>query len=739
MPTGFPASYDNLNNPDSSAGDDLDTPGVEHDDQHANANDAIEAIEHTLGLNPQAGYADVKERIAAAEAAAAAAAAAASDKVGKAGDTMTGALVLPEDPTAALEAATKQYVDTQDAAVVASVRPRFPLLEQAVGWWDARVGLTEDGDLRDLSGRGNDLVLTAGSPGGGAPTGPAYIAPDPARGRSLFSPGWDDMWWESDAPGSPITEVDVAVEVDPTKQLELTQPSPDNWLVHQGSTADGSFSWAVGIEAGSGRGKVAYSEDGTTVTIVTSDVEVWDSGYTRLAFTLDASTGDVSFYTQPFTDPIDDFESAYSEWTLVEVVSGAGPVTLFDSSAPIRHQTTVDPDEIDGDLLNGWHTSLYRARIRHDVGGFNAAYLDTDLIPTVPEWDVVSGLPAVGSVDSAAVTEFLGRTGEVWSIWNYQTESYPIVILDHPLVLFGNESYATAGVDDASFSIPDDSDFSAWVVYASGRGGLGFGAFAAVQNFDTPYGGWSILSPIGEDRALGVRLRDNAGGGPALTPDAGNIATPCVAGFNLDRSTPAGSGSVADDEYQTLVTWMNGQSSVPSDVTLGSLATEGIPLTVGAWGDAGSPGVSFGLIGLAIFHRKLTDWEVRVSLPYEFGLSLLAGAPFEDEPWIDFTLLNGWVAVAGLPTPGWRLKDGALELRGALNGSASSAAQFGELTGDAVASDYTRVVGTSATDDLTSFAGASVLVSSGSGPLAVAAFRGAADIVLLDGISLSFP
>lgn len=33
-------------------------------------------------------------------------------RVAKAGDTMTGALVLPADPTAALQAATKQYVDT---------------------------------------------------------------------------------------------------------------------------------------------------------------------------------------------------------------------------------------------------------------------------------------------------------------------------------------------------------------------------------------------------------------------------------------------------------------------------------------------------------------------------------------------------------------------------------------------------------------------------------------------------
>ena len=35
-----------------------------------------------------------------------------ASRVAKSGDTMTGALVLPADPAAALEAATKQYVDS---------------------------------------------------------------------------------------------------------------------------------------------------------------------------------------------------------------------------------------------------------------------------------------------------------------------------------------------------------------------------------------------------------------------------------------------------------------------------------------------------------------------------------------------------------------------------------------------------------------------------------------------------
>ncbi|MDR7496835.1 MAG: hypothetical protein QN174_07750 [Armatimonadota bacterium] len=44
----------------------------------------------------------------------------ADTKVAKSGDTMTGALTLPSDPTAALHAATKQYVDSQ----VSSASPK---------------------------------------------------------------------------------------------------------------------------------------------------------------------------------------------------------------------------------------------------------------------------------------------------------------------------------------------------------------------------------------------------------------------------------------------------------------------------------------------------------------------------------------------------------------------------------------------------------------------------------------
>lgn len=52
MATSFPTSLDALTNPTSS--DSLNTPGVLHADEHADANDAIEALEAKVGVNGSA-------------------------------------------------------------------------------------------------------------------------------------------------------------------------------------------------------------------------------------------------------------------------------------------------------------------------------------------------------------------------------------------------------------------------------------------------------------------------------------------------------------------------------------------------------------------------------------------------------------------------------------------------------------------------------------------------------------
>jgi len=65
MPSQYPSALDNLLNP--TANDTLDSLTVPHHLQHANANDALEAIQTVLGVNPAGSHLTVKDRIIAAE------------------------------------------------------------------------------------------------------------------------------------------------------------------------------------------------------------------------------------------------------------------------------------------------------------------------------------------------------------------------------------------------------------------------------------------------------------------------------------------------------------------------------------------------------------------------------------------------------------------------------------------------------------------------------------------------
>lgn len=65
MASNYPDSLDSFTNP--SANDSLNSSTVPHATQHANANDAIVAIESTLGTNPQGSSASVKARLDAVD------------------------------------------------------------------------------------------------------------------------------------------------------------------------------------------------------------------------------------------------------------------------------------------------------------------------------------------------------------------------------------------------------------------------------------------------------------------------------------------------------------------------------------------------------------------------------------------------------------------------------------------------------------------------------------------------
>jgi hypothetical protein len=66
MASNYPGSYDTLSNP--TAATKMNAVGVEHDILHAQVNDAVEAIQQTLGTSPQGPSATVAQRLSGLQA-----------------------------------------------------------------------------------------------------------------------------------------------------------------------------------------------------------------------------------------------------------------------------------------------------------------------------------------------------------------------------------------------------------------------------------------------------------------------------------------------------------------------------------------------------------------------------------------------------------------------------------------------------------------------------------------------
>jgi hypothetical protein len=66
MATNYPNQLDILINP--TATDKLNSDTVPHHQQHANLNDAVEAVQTVLGINPAGSHLTIKDRIIATEA-----------------------------------------------------------------------------------------------------------------------------------------------------------------------------------------------------------------------------------------------------------------------------------------------------------------------------------------------------------------------------------------------------------------------------------------------------------------------------------------------------------------------------------------------------------------------------------------------------------------------------------------------------------------------------------------------
>lgn len=65
MAVQYPSALDNFTNP--TANDRLDSNTVPHHQQHSDLNDAVEAIQTVIGLNPAGSHLTVKDRIVSLE------------------------------------------------------------------------------------------------------------------------------------------------------------------------------------------------------------------------------------------------------------------------------------------------------------------------------------------------------------------------------------------------------------------------------------------------------------------------------------------------------------------------------------------------------------------------------------------------------------------------------------------------------------------------------------------------
>ena len=124
MATSYPGALDNFTNPTSS--DTLDSAAVPHATQHANANDAIEAIEAELGTNPKGSSATVKARLDTLDTTV-------SGKAAIASPMFTGTPTLPTGTIATTQAAgnsttavaTTAFVTTADNLKANIASPMF--------------------------------------------------------------------------------------------------------------------------------------------------------------------------------------------------------------------------------------------------------------------------------------------------------------------------------------------------------------------------------------------------------------------------------------------------------------------------------------------------------------------------------------------------------------------------------------------------------------------------------------
>lgn len=165
MASSYPSGLDALTNP--LPGD--STVTVSHAAQHGNANDAIEAIEATLGVNPQGGSASVKARLDAADTATAARAVGAASSTdntlprfdGTSGKTLQGSGVVVDDSNAVSGVSTLSCGAITSSGNLAAVAGLFSGAVSVTDTTDSTTSTT--GSLKTAGGLGVAKAVNVGT------------------------------------------------------------------------------------------------------------------------------------------------------------------------------------------------------------------------------------------------------------------------------------------------------------------------------------------------------------------------------------------------------------------------------------------------------------------------------------------------------------------------------------------------------------------------------------------------
>lgn len=475
------------------------------------------------------------------------------------------------------------------------------LLHSAMGWWDVAAWDGTGATLPDRSGGGHPLALVEGDVGP-----PVVLGRDGAPEPWLFHPGWDDMILDTPDPaGFPTGSFELRLDADLRRELR-TNGSSENVVLHQGGANDDA-GLAISFRASDGAATVWWSPDGSSwehLTVGAPDIGT-GPGRRGLRFVADDGLGGhrLELYEQPKgVDPAH-FDAPFEDevWVPVDDATAPGTVTIHDSASEVAMSSGHDQVPA-GNLATGWGR-IRRLRLTTPT----ATVLDVDAaaIGLPLSWHRSGPIPGPQPCwclpgDTAGPAKdgaFVDRAGATWTIHNWQTGSSPIVLVDQPAVLVGNDARLTT--EPTTAFQPTGEGLSVAMSYRWTRAGIsGAYLFGNRENtLDQQRPGWAALAT------------GNLCCGPAFGVSDGQSSV-----FARSPAAPDGVVTTAIGVYdrvgRSVRSYSDGRPGAAEEAPAGAATPGPAPFSIGAAATGTKNYGGFEFFVAAVFARPLSPDEV---------------------------------------------------------------------------------------------------------------------------------